>query len=57
VVRRGEPLTLATAGEAIVNWLFARCHDGRFLLRVDDPGEPVGVEASDLCWGWVVDRG
>jgi len=58
----GRPLTLAGAREAIVNWLFARRQDARFLLRIDDVEAPADVEATrgaleDLAWlglGWDV---
>jgi glutamyl-tRNA synthetase len=54
--RAGARLDLSGAREAIINWLFARKEEGRFLLRLDDaePGGASGIE-SDLAWlglGW-----
>ncbi len=33
-MRPGGPLTLAAVREAIINWLFARRQNARFLLRI-----------------------
>jgi glutamyl-tRNA synthetase len=54
-------LHLGNARVAVVNWLFARRHEGRFLLRIDDTDRErseVAFEAAireDLTWlglGW-----
>ena len=54
-------LHLGNARVAVVNWLFARRHEGRFLLRIDDTDRErseVAFEAAireDLSWlglGW-----
>ena len=54
-------LHLGNARAAVVNWLFARRHGGRFLLRIDDTDRErseVAFEAAireDLTWlglGW-----
>src|SRR5688500_10656628 len=57
-------LHLGNARIAVVNWLFARRHGGRFLLRVDDTdrerSDPAFEAAirEDLAWlglGWDAD--
>jgi glutamyl-tRNA synthetase len=54
-------LHLGNARTALVNWLFARAHDGRFILRLDDtdagPDADTLADAirADLRWlglGW-----
>lgn len=48
----GTPLHVGTARTALLNWLLARRHGGRFTLRHDDidaPGTPGSTE-HDLRW-------
>jgi glutamyl-tRNA synthetase len=57
------PLDLDRARLALINWLFARKHEGRFLLRIDDAGRArtrsmaAHEVEEDLAWlglGWDV---
>ena len=39
-------LHVGTARAALFNWLFARHHDGTFIVRIDDTGRSGPVFAS-----------
>jgi glutamyl-tRNA synthetase len=51
-------LHIGTARTAVFNWLFARRHNGSFLLRIEDTdrerSKPDYTPTSSMVWpGWV----